>query len=140
MMKPAGRKEDQAMSAKLIEPAAGDAPAREIALSGEEFLIGRGADCNLRLAVSAISRHHCLIRLHEREATLMDLGSANGTFLNGQRVRSPMPLHTGDEIKVGACRFLVDLGDTSGLDLAAGADANAATAKLRMPPKDEPGA
>ena len=122
------------MGAKLIEPASGPEPAREISLTGEEFLIGRGADCNLRLAVSAISRHHCMIRLHGHEATLMDLGSANGTFLNGQRVRSPMPLHTGDEIKLGAYRFLVDLDDTPGLDLAAGADPNAPTAKLRVPP------
>ena len=121
------------MVAKLIEPGAGEDRTREIPLTGEEFLIGRGADCDLRLSVSAISRHHCMIRLHAHEATLLDLGSSNGTLLNGRRVRSPMSLHTGDEIRVGSYRFLVDLGDTPGLDLAAGADANAPTTKLHQP-------
>ena len=119
------------MSAKLIEPAAGVEPAREIALTGEEFLIGRGADCGLRLAQSAISRHHCMIRLQGGETTLLDLGSSNGTYLNGARVRSQTPLHSGDEIKIGSVRLLVDLGDTPGLDLTASTDAGAPTAKLR---------
>ncbi len=124
------------MTAKLIEPGSGAQQRREYPLTGEEFLIGRGADCDLRLALTDISRHHCLIRLGRaapgltREAILSDLGSSNGTFLNGQRVRSPIPAHTGDEIRVGPCRFIVDLGDTPGGDLPAGVDANAATCKV----------
>ena len=122
------------MTPKLVEPGAGEQPAREITLTADEFLIGRGADCNLRLNSSAISRHQCMIRLQGGEATLLDLGSSNGTYLNGTRVRAPAQLHTGDEIRIESNRFLVDLGDTPGLDLAKGVDPNEPTRKLKAPP------
>ncbi len=119
------------MAARLIEPGAEGQPAREIPIPGEEFLIGRGADCDLRLALVDISRHHCLIRLRGGEPTVTDLGSSNGTFVNGQRIRSPATLRSGDEIRVGDCRFLLDLGDKPELRLAGGADPMAATFKMR---------
>lgn len=99
------------MTPKLIEPGVPGRPTREIPILGEEFLIGRGADCDLRVAEQDISRHHCLIRVRGDEATVVDLGSSNGTFVNGQRVFSQAPLRSADEIRVGRCRFLVDLGD-----------------------------
>jgi predicted component of type VI protein secretion system len=116
------------MRPKLIEP--GGDREREIVIQGQEFLIGRGADCNLRLAVSAISRHHCLLRFQGAEATLSDLGSSNGTFVNDKRVRSQVALHTGDEIRVGSCRFVIDLGDGIDLGGAPAKDAGATTCKL----------
>jgi pSer/pThr/pTyr-binding forkhead associated (FHA) protein len=124
------------MAAKLVEPGAGSERTREYSLTSEEFLIGRGADCDLRLAVSDISRHHCLIRLVKskgtNEVTLSDLGSSNGTFVNGQRVRSLAILHTGDEIRLGPCRLIVDLGDRPlKLNAALGADPTASTKLLR---------
>ena len=128
--------EDLTMPAKLIEPGSGPDGTREYPITGEEFLIGRGSDCELRLGVSDVSRHHCLIRLARSagklEATLSDLGSINGTFVNGQRVRSQAALKTGDEICLGPCRLIVDLGDVP-LNRAApaGADPNAATARVR---------
>jgi pSer/pThr/pTyr-binding forkhead associated (FHA) protein len=119
------------MKAKLVERGASPEETREIPLNDAEFLIGRGADCNLRLRVSSISRHHCLIRLGNDEATLVDLGSSNGTYLNGDRVRSQATLHNGDEIQIGVCRFEVKLGDDqAGLDTALGVDPFTATAKL----------
>src|ERR1700722_4645594 len=51
------------MTAKLLELEAVGGQRREIAVTKEEFLIGRGADCDLRLRVSAVSRHHCLRRV-----------------------------------------------------------------------------
>src|SRR5438105_4228374 len=100
------------MSPKLIEPAVGAERTREISISKEEFLIGRGPDCDLRVNDEDVSRHHCLIRLRGQEATLSDLGSRNGTFVNGKRVLSQMPIISGDAIDLGKCHFLVDLGDT----------------------------
>jgi adenylate cyclase len=121
--------------ARLIERGATAEQTREVPLKQGEFLIGRAPDCDLRLPVSAISRHHCIIRLTANEATLVDLGSSNGTYLNGQRVRSQAVLHSGDDIRVGTCHFLVDLGDTDAVNLdSVDANAGAATLKLRNPP------
>jgi pSer/pThr/pTyr-binding forkhead associated (FHA) protein len=106
-------------------------------MQGPEFLIGRGADCDLRLPVSAISRHHCLIRLHGAEATLVDLGSSNGTFVNGKRVRSQAPLHSGDEIRLGNSSFRVDLGDAIDLDAQPPVDPTATTCKLKVADPDK---
>ena len=104
--------QEGSMTPKLIEPAVGMVRTREISIPKEEFLIGRGSDCDLRLNDEDISRHHCLIRVRGQEATLSDLGSSNGTFVNGKRVLSQVLLRSADEIRVGGCRFLVDLGDT----------------------------
>jgi pSer/pThr/pTyr-binding forkhead associated (FHA) protein len=119
------------MNPKLIEPGAGPEQTREIPISQDEFLIGRGADCDLRLRLSAISRHHCLIRTQGGELTLLDLGSSNGTYVNGQRVRSSAVLRSGDEIRLDAFRFVVSLGDTPE---PASPDTNAPTYKIRNPP------
>ncbi len=99
------------MTPKLIEPALGAERTREVSIPKEEFLIGRGPDCDLRVNDGDVSRHHCLIRVRSDEATLCDLGSSNGTFVNGKRVLSQVALASGDEITMGKCRFVVDLGD-----------------------------
>jgi pSer/pThr/pTyr-binding forkhead associated (FHA) protein len=122
------------MKAKLVERGASAEHLREISLNQNEFLIGRGTDCDLRLRISNISRHHCLIRLANDEATVVDLGSSNGTYLNGQRVRSQAALHSGDEIQVGTCRFLVKLGDESEIDLDTGVGADPFSSTLKLPP------
>jgi len=134
------------MLARLIEPGSTPDQKREIPISKDEFLIGRGADCDLRLPDSAISRHHCLIRLRPGEATITDLGSSNGTFLNGQRILSQAVLHSGDELALDVFRFLVDLDPREGIEWGAGtsADPNSTTRKLRdvppgiTPPPEKP--
>ena len=126
------------MVAKLIEVGVSEDQTREILVHKEEFLIGRGADCDLRLGSSEISRHHCLLRVRADEATVIDLGSSNGTYLNGQRVRSQAALHSGDEIAVGPCRFVFDLSAFDNVILDA--HDNAAEATLRLRGSVKPGA
>ena len=101
------------MSARLIEIGPQGVRSKEILLGGEEFLLGRGRDCDLRLRDANISRHHCMIRMRGHETTLIDLGSSNGTFVNGSRVISQTALKSGDEICLGDFRFLLDLGEGS---------------------------
>jgi pSer/pThr/pTyr-binding forkhead associated (FHA) protein len=103
------------MLAKLLERSASAAERHEIAITKEEFLIGRGADCDLRLRSKAVSRHHCLIRFQGGEVTLVELGSANGTFVNGQRIRSQATLKEGDEIGLGDFIFVLALHGQSGI-------------------------
>jgi pSer/pThr/pTyr-binding forkhead associated (FHA) protein len=125
------------MKARLIERGANSEQTREIPLTQGDFLIGRGTDCDLRLRVSSISRHHCLIRVGNDEAVLVDLGSSNGTYLNGQRVRSQAVLHTRDELQVGTCHFLVELGDDERIDLDTAVGADPFTSTLKLPPNPQ---
>ena len=124
-----------AMHVRLIERGPTPGQTREVAVNQPEFLIGRGADCDLRLRESEISRHHCIIRVGPDEATLIDLGSSNGTYLNGQRVRSQAALHSGDELRLGSATFVVDLGDTGATKLDV-PDADPLARTIKMPKKE----
>src|SRR5688572_26382944 len=128
------------MKAKLIDVGSTQGSVREIPLSGDEFLVGRGEDCDLCLYDPGVSRHHCLIRLRGDEATVTDLGSSNGTFVNGTRLISQLALRTGDELRVGPCQFIVDLGDDPEFrspEMAA-ADFKASTATIKDLRRDDP--
>ena len=121
------------MLAKLLERETATGERREIAITKDEFLIGRGIDCDLRLRTSNVSRHHCLLRFRADETTLQDLGSANGTFVNGQRVRSQTALVHGDEISLGDFHCVLEMTGQSGVDWgpAAGADQGSPTYRIK---------
>ena len=64
-------------------------------------VIGRSQTADLRLAEDGVSRAHARIRTIERRMMLEDLGSRNGTFLNGQRIERPAALADGDKVQIG---------------------------------------
>ncbi len=66
-----------------------------------ELSIGRAEDNDLRLADPKASRHHARVRREGTAFVLTDLGSANGTLLNGVRLTTPRPLQHGDRIVIG---------------------------------------
>jgi DNA-binding winged helix-turn-helix (wHTH) protein len=74
---------------------------KEYLLAEGEHLIGRGPDAAIRLYTPLISRHHARIRVRATQLTLEDLGSKNGTLVNGERVKGSIELHSGDTINVG---------------------------------------
>lgn len=67
---------------------------------GPSMVIGRGADCEIRLEDAAVSRHHAEMVWQYVQYLVRDLDSANGTFVNGQPVRSAL-LRDGDLVEVG---------------------------------------
>jgi pSer/pThr/pTyr-binding forkhead associated (FHA) protein len=94
---------------------------KRLTISNNPFLIGRSETCDLRIDSAQVSRLHCELR-HEPCGTFVvcDLGSRNGTFVNGQRIDSAVTLTDGDQIRVGnveleylADRFSERPGDTS---------------------------
>src|SRR3954454_9120941 len=69
--------------------------------------VGRHDDCDLRIKSSQVSRKHC--ELFEKKGMLLvkDLGSANGTFVNGKKVQGQQVLEPGDELTVGGITLRV---------------------------------
>jgi FHA domain len=74
-----------------------------------DTVIGRSSDCNLRIASKEVSRKHCSILLSDRSVRVRDLGSANGTFLNGSQIEAnvDVPAPPGSELEVGNVRFVI---------------------------------
>jgi DNA-binding winged helix-turn-helix (wHTH) protein len=75
---------------------------REWLLTDGENLVGRGRDCSVRIDSPTLSRRHARIVLDGAAATLEDLGSKNGTYLNRRPVTQPVALKDGDRIQVGS--------------------------------------
>ena len=76
--------------------------AREMPLAPGKNLIGRASECQVILASSTVSRHHAQILIAAGEVVLEDLGSKNGTLLNGSRIERTASLRDGDEIRLGS--------------------------------------
>jgi pSer/pThr/pTyr-binding forkhead associated (FHA) protein len=81
---------------------------REIPLKGKEIVLGRQKGCSIRIASHEISRLHCCLRVKDQKVSIRDLGSANGTFVNGQQVKGERLLLHGDRIQLGDLVFLVE--------------------------------
>lgn len=86
----------------------GQTPIREIRLHLKETLIGRGPACNLKVKSARVSRKHCLLTYNGGSLSVRDLGSTNGSFLNGQKLDAKAHLvHPGDELCIGPLTFTV---------------------------------
>jgi len=70
-------------------------------------LIGRAAQCGLRIANWRVARSHARLVPHDQALELEDLGSLGGTFVNGQRITVHRPVLPDDDILVGPCRMRV---------------------------------
>jgi DNA-binding winged helix-turn-helix (wHTH) protein len=86
---------------------------RDIALVRGENIIGRSPDVAIFVDDGGVSRHHARITIDARGATLEDLGSKNGTILDGQPVQRPTPLADGSLIVVGATALRFRMFTTS---------------------------
>ena len=84
-----------------------------------EFVFGRGEECHVRPNSDWVSRQHCLLRVTTGDASIRDLGSRNGTLVNGERVLGERRLSNGDQIQVGPLVFDVTLEETITLTDAA---------------------
>ena len=80
---------------------AGVGAGRLLDLGEGRFLIGRDASCDLTLDDSKVSGEHAEILRSGDSFVLRDLGSTNGTYVNGGRVREPVALEGGEQLRVG---------------------------------------
>src|SRR5437764_6511617 len=83
-----------------------------VKLSDGVTTIGRHDECQLRIKSSQVSRKHC--ELFEKKGMLLvkDLGSSNGTLVNGKRIQGQRVLEPGDELTIGPVQLrVVKLGE-----------------------------
>ena len=76
--------------------------------AGKQARIGRAADNEIVLNDPKVSRYHAVIEWNGSGFLLRDLGSTNGTFVNGAQVEGPLLLRPGDELAIGDGVFLVE--------------------------------
>jgi Domain of unknown function (DUF1707)/FHA domain len=94
----------------LASPAPPLAPPAPLAFppgSGVRFTIGRTRDCDLCLTDLSVSRMHALLVRREDGWVLSDLGSHNGTRLNGWLVREAVRVRAGDRVEFGSMAFII---------------------------------
>lgn len=85
-----------------------DDERRNFPLRGQSVTIGRAPECMLRIPLRDVSRRHCELQLGAGTLTVKDLGSSNGTYVNGRRV-AELVLSAGDVIEIGPVRFLAQI-------------------------------
>ncbi len=109
---------------------------------GRELLVGRADDAAIKIIEGHVSRRHALMRASGRWVWIKDLGSSNGTFINGERLRGASRLFHGDEIAFDQIRYQL-IGDAPDLtpirppgdapdQLPAGVEASAAPASATV--------
>jgi hypothetical protein len=87
-----------------VEQAMGMKSGAEYDLSNGATL-GRGDQADIRLEDPFASSRHCRIDRQGDVLVIEDLGSTNGTYLNGEPLGGPQPLHPGDRIRIGDNEF-----------------------------------
>jgi len=86
-------------------------------LDGQEVLIGRHPDCGVQLESNAVSRRHARVFLQDGRYAIEDLGSGNGTSVNGQIIENATPLESRDRIKLGPVLMRFEEGDGASGDI-----------------------
>src|ERR1700733_1859194 len=85
-----------------------DGERRSFSVVRNMTVIGRREDCDLRIPVGDVSRKHCRLVRTDDGIRVEDLGSSNGTTVNGQRVKEAV-LNPGDTVGVGPVAFIVQI-------------------------------
>lgn len=85
-----------------------DDERKEFPLRPGKTLLGRQDSCQLRIPTGDVSRKHCEIEVSDSNVKVRDLGSTNGTFVNGQRT-GETALKAGDRLGIGPVLFVVQV-------------------------------
>lgn len=96
----------------------GELAGQQWTISADEFVVGRGGECDLVLPERQVSRQHIKILRENGRFILQDLGSKNGTHLNGRQVTGRAIIQDGDEIQIALCVKLVFIGTGATLPLS----------------------
>lgn len=124
------------VSSETIKFIAADGSAIE--LQGE-MIVGRTEDCDLTINDGRVSRQHAKITVANGTVQLEDLQSANGTYINGERLDGSKALNNGDSISFDNNEYTLQVGDAAPVSESAGAvDTEATMVGAAPPPVPEP--
>jgi hypothetical protein len=104
------RKRGASVLGRLVERVGGRATA-SYDLQPDVTTLGRGADNTIMLVNERVSRRHLRVRRDGDRYVLEDAGSHNGTYVNGERVTTPLSLRHGDLLTVGGTTLVFELCD-----------------------------
>jgi len=100
------------MVTKLIV-ASGKSAGRAITVKRNRLLIGRAEECDIRPLSEDVSRRHCAVIVGPAAVWVEDLGSRNGTFVDGSRIAGKVQVTDGAMIRVGSLELKVHCSDPS---------------------------
>lgn len=96
------RKKAVATATRLVMKAPPEHKGRSFAL-GRELTVGRAGGCHVALPDDTfVSQLHARVYEQDGQPFVEDLGSTNGTYLNGRRLSAPSPMRAGDQLQVGS--------------------------------------
>ena len=85
-----------------------DGSRKTFPLSSSVTVIGRRRDCDLCIPLMSVSRRHCQLNQDGGALKIRDLGSRNGTYLNGKRIDETV-IQAGDSIEIGTLAFVLQI-------------------------------
>lgn len=90
-----------------------DPSGQEHFIPGQAAILGRAVECDIVIASKSISRENTRLQRTGRYWNVEDMNSTNGTYLNGERIITPMKIRDGDSLKVGDVTFIFHDPDTT---------------------------
>lgn len=85
-----------------------DGSQKPFTLPSSVTVIGRRSNCDLHIPITSVSRRHCQLNQDQGVMKIRDLGSRNGTYVNGKRVEETV-IKAGDQMKVGPLTFVFQI-------------------------------
>jgi len=82
-----------------------------------DLILGRGSDCDIIIPMRQVSRHHTRIFSTQQGTMVEDLGSKNGTYVNGGLIQEAVTLYDGDELQISLAQHFVYLSSDATMPL-----------------------
>lgn len=104
------------MKLNLVVLTPGATQGKIIPITRTPFVIGRDPKCHLRPSSPLVSNRHCSVEVRNGKVVLADLGSTNGTLINGQPIKEGQEVRDTDRLQIGPLSFGIRIERTPALD------------------------